>query len=166
VLHGVTLSRLALRRAQLYEFRSHPSHAHAARDARTVQRRITPTRPHRAAPSRVALDLGVAFDAVFSVRAILARCRLSRRRARPSAEGDRRAIDDDDGIVVIALALALGVAIVERARPPEGIHRVVVCRSVVVCRPFEPSAKSIAWTHRPVVTHHIDTTRRSYLRFL
>jgi hypothetical protein len=128
VLHGVILSRLALRRAQLSEFRSHPSHAHAARDARAVQRRTPPTRPHRFAPSRVALDLAVAFDAVVSARAILARCRLSRRRARSSAEGDRRAIDDDDAIVVLALALALGVAIVERARPPEGIHRVVVCR--------------------------------------
>ena len=37
---------------------------------------------------------------------------------------------------------------------------------VVVCHSFEPSAKSIAWTHRPVVTHHITTTRRSCLRFL
>ena len=38
--------------------------------------------------------------------------------------------------------------------------------SSVVCHSFEPSAKSIAWTHRPVVTHHITTTRRSCLRFL
>ena len=77
---------------------------------------------------RVALDLTVAFDAVVSTRAILARRRLSRRRARPTAEIHRRAIDDDDTIVLLDLALALGVAIVERARPPEGIHRVVVCR--------------------------------------
>ena len=44
------------------------------------------------------------------------------------AEGESEREDDDGVVVVDRSAVALGVAIVERARPPEGVHRVVVCR--------------------------------------